>query len=128
MVASEVRVLAGRSADAAKEIKTLITASVERVADGSALADQAGHTMGEIVAAIHRVTDIMGEISAASNEQSAGVAQVGEAVMQMDQATQQNAALVEESAAAAEGLRQQAESLLTEVSRFQLEREALALH
>ncbi|MFN3731187.1 methyl-accepting chemotaxis protein [Comamonas testosteroni] len=128
VVASEVRALAGRSADAAKEIKTLITASVERVADGSALADQAGHTMDEIVAAIHRVTDIMGEISAASNEQSAGVAQVGEAVMQMDQATQQNAALVEESAAAAEGLRQQAESLLTEVSRFQLERGALALH
>ena len=74
VVASEVRALAGRSADAAKEIKTLITASVERVADGSALADQAGHTMDEIVAAIHRVTDIMGEISAASNEQSAGVA------------------------------------------------------
>ena len=128
VVASEVRALAGRSADAAKEIKTLITASVERVADGSALADQAGHTMDEIVAAIHRVTDIMGEISAASNEQSAGVAQVGEAVMQMDQATQQNAALVEESAAAAEGLRQQAESLLREVSRFQLERGAPALH
>ncbi|CUA95174.1 Methyl-accepting chemotaxis protein [Comamonas thiooxydans] len=127
VVASEVRALAGRSADAAKEIKTLITASVERVADGSALADQAGHTMDEIVSAIHRVTDIMGEISAASSEQSAGVAQVGEAVMQMDQATQQNAALVEESAAAAEGLRQQAESLLTEVSRFQLERGALAL-
>ncbi|MDO1472305.1 hypothetical protein HNB49_00985 [Comamonas thiooxydans] len=86
-----------------------------------------GTAMDEIVSAIHRVTDIMGEISAASSEQSAGVAQVGEAVMQMDQATQQNAALVEESAAAAEGLRQQAESLLTEVSRFQLERGTLAL-
>ncbi|WP_099740054.1 methyl-accepting chemotaxis protein [Comamonas sp. 26] len=127
VVATEVRALAKRSADAAKEIKQLITASVERVEDGSALADQAGSTMGEIVQAIRRVTDIMGEISAASNEQSAGVAQVGEAVTQMDQATQQNAALVEESAAAAEGLRQQAEGLLHAVSRFQLERGAVAL-
>ena len=127
VVATEVRALAKRSADAAKEIKQLITASVERVEDGSALADQAGSTMGEIVHAIRRVTDIMGEISAASHEQSAGVAQVGEAVMQMDQATQQNAALVEESAAAAEGLRQQAEGLLHAVSRFQLERGAVAL-
>ena len=127
VVATEVRALAKRSADAAKEIKQLITASVERVEGGSALADQAGSTMGEIVHAIRRVTDIMGEISAASHEQSAGVAQVGEAVMQMDQATQQNAALVEESAAAAEGLRQQAEGLLQAVSRFQLERGAAAL-
>ena len=127
VVATEVRALAKRSADAAKEIKQLITASVERVEDGSALADQAGSTMGEIVQAIRRVTDIMGEISAASHEQSAGVAQVGEAVMQMDQATQQNAALVEESAASAEGLRQQAEGLLHAVSRFQLERGAVAL-
>lgn len=126
VVAGEVRALAGRSADAAKEIKQLITASVQRVEGGSVLADQAGQTMSEIVTAIHRVTDIMGEISAASHEQSAGVAQVGEAITQMDQATQQNAALVEESAAAAEGLRQQAESLLTAVSRFQLERAALA--
>ncbi|MEX8193027.1 methyl-accepting chemotaxis protein [Comamonas guangdongensis] len=127
VVASEVRALAQRSADAAKEIKNLIGASVERVESGSALADQAGSTMAEIVGAIRRVTDIMGEISAASGEQSAGVAQVGEAITQMDQATQQNAALVEESAAAAEGLRQQAQGLLEAVSRFQLERGAVAL-
>ena len=94
VVASEVRSLAGRSADAAKEIKALITDSVERVEQGTALVDQAGTTMTEVVASIRRVTDIMGEISAASTEQSAGVSQVGEAVTQMDQATQQNAALV----------------------------------
>ena len=99
---------------------------MQRVDSGSTLADQAGGTMDEMVAAIRRVTDIMGEISAASREQSSGVAQVGEAITQMDQATQQNAALVEESAAAAEGLRQQAEGLLQAVSRFALERNALA--
>ena len=126
VVAGEVRALAKRSADAAKEIKTLITDSMQRVDSGSTLADQAGGTMDEMVAAIRRVTDIMGEISAASREQSSGVAQVGEAITQMDQATQQNAALVEESAAAAEGLRQQAEGLLQAVSRFALERNALA--
>ncbi len=102
--AGEVRSLAQRSAEAAKEIKSLITASVERVEQGSALVDKAGATMTEVVTAIRRVTDIMGEISAASSEQSAGVAQVGEAVTQMDQATQQNAALVEEMAAAAASL------------------------
>ncbi|MHB8949426.1 MAG: methyl-accepting chemotaxis protein, partial [Rhodoferax sp.] len=99
VVASEVRSLAGRSADAAKEIKTLINTSVERVAQGTALVDQAGVTMTEVVSSIKRVTDLMGEISAASNEQSQGVSQVGEAVTQMDQVTQQNAALVEEMAA-----------------------------
>ena len=114
--------LAGRSADAAKEIKTLITASVERVADGSALADQAGHTMDEIVSAIHRVTDIMGEISAASAEQSTGIEQVGQAVTQMDSVTQQNAALVEEAAAAAQSLAEQADSMMRAVSAFQLAR------
>lgn len=124
VVASEVRALAKRSADAAKEIKDLITTSLERVANGSTLADQAGGTMQDMVGAIRRVTDIMGEISAASHEQSSGVAQVGEAITQMDQATQQNAALVEESAAAAQGLRNQAESLLRAISRFQLERGA----
>ena len=124
VVASEVRALAKRSADAAKEIKDLITTSLERVESGSTLADQAGGTMQDMVGAIRRVTDIMEEISAASREQSAGVAQVGEAITQMDQATQQNAALVEESAAAAQGLRHQAESLLQAVSRFQLERGA----
>jgi len=120
VVASEVRNLAQRSAEAAKEIKTLITASVERVEQGTALVDQAGTTMTEIVGSIKRVTDIMGEISAASAEQSAGVAQVGEAVSQMDQATQQNAALVEESAAAAESLKQQAQQLVQTVAVFKL--------
>ncbi|MGK2897750.1 MAG: methyl-accepting chemotaxis protein [Burkholderiaceae bacterium] len=120
VVASEVRSLAGRSADAAKEIKTLITTSVERVEQGTALVDQAGTTMAEVVNSIKRVTDIMGEISAASQEQSAGVAQIGEAVTQMDQATQQNAALVEESAAAAESLKTQAQQLVQTVAVFKL--------
>jgi methyl-accepting chemotaxis protein len=119
-VASEVRSLAGRSAEAAKEIKTLINASVERVEQGSALVDKAGVTMTEVVSSIRRVTDIMGEISAASNEQSQGVAQVGQAVTQMDQATQQNAALVEQSAAAAESLREQANRLAEVVDTFRL--------
>ena len=121
VVASEVRNLAGRSAEAAKEIKALINASVERVEQGSLLVDKAGATMTEVVTAIRRVTDIMGEISAASNEQSAGVAQIGEAVTQMDHATQQNAALVEESAAAAESLRQQAGQLVQTVAVFRLD-------
>ncbi len=120
VVAGEVRTLAQRSAEAAKEIKGLISTSVERVEQGTALVDQAGTTMSEVVSAIKRVTDIMGEISAASGEQSAGVAQVGEAVMQMDQATQQNAALVEESAAAAESLKHQAQQLVQEVAVFKL--------
>ena len=120
VVATEVRSLAGRSAEAAKEIKSLINASVERVDQGTALVDQAGATMTEVVSAIRRVTDIMGEISAASHEQSAGVAQVGEAVQQMDQVTQQNAALVEEMAAAASGLKSQAEELVGAVAVFKL--------
>ncbi|HSV53511.1 MAG TPA: methyl-accepting chemotaxis protein [Burkholderiaceae bacterium] len=120
VVAGEVRSLAGRSAEAAKEIKGLISASVERVEKGTALVDKAGATMTEVVSAIRRVTDIMGEISAASSEQSQGVAQVGEAVTQMDQATQQNAALVEQSAAAADSLKTQAQLLLQAVSVFTL--------
>jgi methyl-accepting chemotaxis protein len=120
VVASEVRSLAGRSADAAKEIKGLINASVERVEHGTSLVDQAGATMTEVVSSIKRVTDIMGEISAASNEQALGVAQVGEAVTQMDQATQQNAALVEEMAAAASSLKSQAQELVQAVAVFQL--------
>jgi methyl-accepting chemotaxis protein len=120
VVASEVRSLAGRSAEAAKEIKSLISASVERVEQGTALVDQAGVTMTEVVSSIRRVTDIMGEISAASTEQSAGVSQVGEAVSQMDQVTQQNAALVEESAAAAESLKTQAQQLVQTVAVFKL--------
>ena len=120
VVASEVRNLAGRSAQAAKEIKGLIGASVERVEQGSLLVDQAGTTMAEVVAAIRHVTDIVGEISAASVEQSAGVSQVGEAVQQMDHATQQNAALVEQMAAAASSLKTQAQDLVQVVAVFQL--------
>ncbi len=120
VVAGEVRSLAQRSAEAAKEIKTLITASVERVDQGTALVDQAGRTMDEVVTSIKRVTDIVAEISSASVEQSSGVSQVGDAIGQMDQVTQQNAALVEESAAAAESLRQQAQSLVQAVSVFKL--------
>ncbi len=120
VVASEVRVLAQRSAEAAKQIKTLIQDSVERVEQGTQLVDEAGSTMTEIVQAIQRVSVIMGEISNASSEQSAGVAQIGEAVGQLDQATQQNAALVEESAAAAESLRSQADRLVQAVAVFRL--------
>lgn len=121
VVASEVRSLAGRSADAAKEIKSLINASVERVEQGTALVDMAGETMTEVVASIRRVTDLVGEISAASSEQSAGVSQVGEAVVQMDQVTQQNAALVEQMAAAATSLKSQAQDLVQVVSAFKLD-------
>jgi len=121
VVASEVRSLAGRSAEAAKEIKALITNSVQQIEQGSALVDQAGHTMEEIVSAIKSVNVIAGEISNASVEQSSGVSQVGQAVSQMDQATQQNAALVEESAAAAESLKQQAQQLVKAVSVFKLD-------
>ncbi len=120
VVASEVRSLAGRSAEAAKEIKTLINASVERVEHGTSLVDHAGATMTEVVNSIRRVTDIMGEISAASNEQSLGVSQVGEAVTQMDQVTQQNAALVEEMAAAASSLKSQAQELVQTVAVFKV--------
>ncbi|WP_332742722.1 methyl-accepting chemotaxis protein [Hydrogenophaga sp.] len=120
VVAGEVRNLAQRSAQAAKEIKVLIGASVERVAQGTQLVDRAGTTMKEIVTSIQRVTDIVSEISSASSEQSAGVGQVSEAVSQMDQATQQNAALVEESAAAASSLQQQAQQLVQAVCVFKL--------
>jgi methyl-accepting chemotaxis protein-1 (serine sensor receptor) len=120
VVAGEVRSLASRSAEAAKEIKALISDSVGRVDQGTALVDQAGSTMNEVVTSIRRVTDIMAEISAASAEQSAGVGQVGEAVTQMDQTTQQNAALVEEMAAAASSLNSQAQDLVQAVSVFKL--------
>lgn len=126
VVAGEVRNLAQRSAEAAKEIKALISDSVERVELGSQLVDKAGSTMSEVVNSIRRVTDIVGEISAASSEQSQGVAQVGEAVTQMDQTTQQNAALVEESAAAADSLRRQAQDLVDAVAVFQLNSSASA--
>jgi methyl-accepting chemotaxis protein len=118
VVASEVRSLAGRSAEAAKEIKNLISDSVKRVEEGTVLVDKAGATMTEIVDAIQRATDIMGEISAAAAEESTGVSQVVEAVSQIDQVTQQNAALVEESAAAASSLQQQAQQLVQTVSVF----------
>jgi methyl-accepting chemotaxis protein len=120
VVASEVRSLAGRSAEAAKEIKSLISASVERVEFGTAQVNDAGATMDEVVASIQRVTDIMGEISAASGEQASGVSQVGEAITHMDQATQQNAALVEEMAAAASSLKSQADELVRGVAVFKL--------
>jgi methyl-accepting chemotaxis protein len=120
VVATEVRSLAGRSAEAAKEIKTLIGNSVERVEQGTALVDSAGETMKEVVGAIRRVTDLVSEISSANNEQAQGVAEVGEAVTEMDQATQQNAALVEEMAAAASSMRVQAQDLVQAVAVFKL--------
>ena len=123
VVATEVRNLAQRSAAAAREIKALITSSVDQVGQGSTLVAQAGETMQEIVSAIQRVSDIVGEISAASVEQSTGVAQIGQAVSQMDQTTQQNAALVEQSAAAADSLRKQADELVVAVAAFQIGRE-----
>ena len=120
VVASEVRSLAQRSADAAKQIKTLINTTVERVEQGSTQVGRAGGSMQDIVGAIERVNDIVGEIASASREQMTGVGQVSEAVHQMDKVTQQNAALVEESAAAAESLRQQAEALVGAVAVFKL--------
>jgi methyl-accepting chemotaxis protein len=120
VVAAEVRSLAQRSAEAAKEIKSLIADNVQRVEQGTSQADQAGATMSGVVTAIQRVTDLMGEISEASSQQSAGVSQVGQAISQMDQATQQNAALVEQSAAAAESLRAQAQQLVQSVAVFKL--------
>jgi methyl-accepting chemotaxis protein len=120
VVAGEVRSLAQRSGTAAKEIKQLIGASVERVHNGSTLVQQAGTTMGEILQAVQRVTDIMGEIAAASEEQSSGISQVGRAVTQMDEVTQQNAALVEQAAAAAASLQDQAGRLRDTVSAFRV--------
>ncbi|CAM4165891.1 Chemotaxis protein [Comamonas aquatilis] len=120
VVAGEVRTLAQRSAEAAKEIKGLISASVDKVDQGTQLVDKAGETMAEIVSAIGRVASIMGEISLASREQSQGVAQVGEAITQMDQNTQQNAALVEQSAAAADSLQRQAQAMVASVAIFEV--------
>jgi methyl-accepting chemotaxis protein len=120
VVASEVRSLAGRSANAAKEIKILIDVSVSKVDSGTRLVADAGKTMTEIVSSVQRVSDIIGEISSASTEQSDGLSQVNTAVMELDQMTQQNAALVEQSAAAAESLREQAQRLAQLVSTFRL--------
>jgi methyl-accepting chemotaxis protein len=120
VVASEVRSLAQRSAEAAKEIKSLISTSVERVEEGTVLVDRAGHTMDEVVNSIRSVTDIMGDISTASQEQSLGVAQVGEAVRSLDETTQKNAALVEQIARSAQSLSAQANDLVRSVSVFRV--------
>ncbi len=120
VVASEVRSLAQRSAEAAKQIKTLIGTSVERVESGSRLVGDAGGTMAEIVASVRRVSDIIGEVMAAATEQSLGIAQVNDSVATLDQMTQQNAALVEQSAAAAESLKDQSDRLAALVSTFRL--------
>jgi methyl-accepting chemotaxis protein len=126
VVASEVRSLAQRSAAAAKEIKTLIGDSVEKVEEGSKQVEEAGRTMDEIVGSVKRVTDIMGEITAASQEQTSGIEQINQAITQMDQVTQQNAALVEEASAAAQSLQEQAGSLVQTVSIFKLDGNAVA--
>jgi methyl-accepting chemotaxis protein len=120
VVASEVRSLAQRSAEAAKEIKQLISASVERVETGSRLVSDAGATMTDIVQSVQKVTDMIGEITTASSEQSQGIAQVNQSIGNLDQMTQQNAALVEESAAAAQSLREQADQLAHVVSMFKV--------
>lgn len=122
VVASEVRSLAQRSSAAAKEIKELIDDSVEKVSSGSKLVEQAGITMAEVVASVRHVTDIVGEISAASQEQSSGIEEINRAISQMDQVTQQNAALVEEAAAAAQSLQEETGKLAEVVSVFKLER------
>ena len=124
VVAAEVRNLASRSAEAAKEIKSLIEDSVTKVGEGSKLVDESGKTLREIVVAVKKVTDIVAEIASASQEQSAGIEQVNKAVMSMDEMTQQNAALVEEAAAAAEALSQQAEALTSTMAKYQVGDEA----
>src|SRR5258706_8885941 len=121
VVASEVRSLAQRSSSAAKEIKDLINASVQKIHDGSSLANEAGKTMSEVTQAVARVTDIMGEIAAASTEQSRGIEQVNQAITQMDEVTQQNAALVEEAAAASKSLEDQGRQLNQAISFFRLD-------
>ncbi|WP_347888770.1 methyl-accepting chemotaxis protein [Nitrosomonas europaea] len=126
VVATEVRTLAQRSAVAAREIKELIGDSVLKVEDGTQLVDQAGKTMEEVVLSVKRVTDIMGEISAASQEQSQGIEQVNQAITQMDKITQQNAALVEQAAAASESMHEQAEQLSRAVAAFKLEQSLLS--
>jgi methyl-accepting chemotaxis protein len=120
VVASEVRNLAQRSATAAKEIKDLINDSVSKVNAGTELVDASGKSLSEIVASVKRVADIVAEISAASEEQAAGIDQVNTALTQMDTTTQQNAALVEESAAASKAMEQQAQALVERVSFFQI--------
>jgi aerotaxis receptor len=118
VVAGEVRSLAQRSANAAREIKALIGASVDRVEAGTQLVDDAGKTMTDIVGEVKRVSDLIAEISSSTQEQEGGIAQIGQAIGELDQITQQNAALVEESAAASDSLKQQAERLVDAVSVF----------
>jgi ABC-type transporter Mla subunit MlaD len=120
VVAAEVRTLAQRSAAAAKEIKLLIGDSVHKVESGTRLVDEAGKTMDQIVTSVKRMTGIMSEIAAASQEQSSGIEEVNQAITQMDHVTQQNAALVEEAAAAAESLKHQAQNLVQAVAVFKL--------
>lgn len=127
VVASEVRSLAQRSSSAAKEIKDLISTSVQKIQDGSSLVDQAGKTMSEVTQAVARVSDIMGEIAAASTEQSRGIEQVSLAITQMDEVTQQNAALVEEAAAASKSLEDQGRQLNQAISFFRIDSRA-AVH
>ena len=126
VVAGEVRSLAQRSASAAKEIKTLIGDSVDKVEAGSRLVNAAGATMGELVASVTRVQGLMGDITLAGQEQSAGIAQVNQAITQMDQVTQQNAALVEQAAAAADSMQAQARNLLAVVRTFRLHGDSAA--
>ncbi|MCW3061923.1 MAG: methyl-accepting chemotaxis protein [Capsulimonas sp.] len=121
VVAAEVRTLAGRSATAAKEIKTLVQDSVSKVQEGSTLVNQSGQQLEEIVTSVKKVADIIAEISAASQEQAAGIEQVNTAIMQMDQITQQNAALVEEAAATSQGTTNQAKDLVRVVGQFQVD-------
>ena len=121
VVATEVRNLAGRSATAAKEIKALVQDSVQKVQEGSSLVNQSGQQLGEIVGSVKKVADIISEISAASQEQSAGIEQVNKAIIQMDQITQQNAALVEEATASSQAMTQQARDLQDLVRQFQIE-------
>jgi len=121
VVATEVRNLAQRSANAAKEIKSLINDSVEKVDAGAKLVDEAGATMQEILQSVQKVSDIVSEITAASREQTAGIEQINQAIVQMDQATQQNASLVEEAAAASETMQKQAEALAHTVAVFKVE-------
>ncbi|AOJ80824.1 chemotaxis protein [Burkholderia savannae] len=128
VVASEVRSLAQRSSSAAKEIKDLISASVQKIHDGSTLAGEAGKTMTEVTQAVGRVTDIMGEIAAASGEQSRGIEQVNQAIAQMDEVTQQNAALVEEAAAASKSLEEQGRQLTQAVAFFRANMDGAAQH
>jgi len=128
VVAGEVRSLAHRSAAAAKEVKDLITDSVEKVGSGARLVDQAGATMHEIVGSVRRVTDIIGEITAATEEQRSGIGQINDAVSQMDQVTQQNAALVEEAAAAAASMQDQARQLARVVSVFKVDNDTVRGH